>query len=51
MLFDLSFFWQGAPSFEVANGDFMGPSLAHQLDYFQELFWDDCDLIRVARGH
>jgi hypothetical protein len=33
--FDLSFFWRGRIPWAVANGDYMGPSMQHTVEYFE----------------
>lgn len=49
-VFDLSFFWRDSPVWSVANGDYMGPDSQRVLDVFDELLWDDSDILAAAGG-
>tara|TARA_Y100000361_G_scaffold118134_1_gene109422 strand:- start:11153 stop:12805 length:1653 start_codon:yes stop_codon:yes gene_type:complete len=45
-LWDFSFFWQNSISVDIINNNYLGPTVDSVIGYYQQLSYDDSDVLR-----
>lgn len=49
-LSDLSFFWKNDVKYSIINNNYMGPTKSKLIEYYDELIYDDLDILRNSNS-